>query len=176
MFPLSYQVSTSYARKLLLFNFQGASHRLAVSLSIILHPFPFVNTFFEKIFLLTICQNIDNLNARKREKAPIKNQSPEDKSSGLSGAANQIRTDDLILTKDVLYQLSYSSNSLIVISLIIIAKHISFVKRFFRKKTVILYCSVYYRQKSAFHQDFLAFSQIKSTLISAGLTPLIRDA
>ena len=25
------------------------------------------------------------------------------------GAANQIRTDDLILTKDVLYQLSYSS-------------------------------------------------------------------
>ena len=42
---------------------------------------------------------------------PLKNQSPEEKSSGLFGAANQIRTDDLILTKDVLYQLSYSSNS-----------------------------------------------------------------
>ena len=109
MFPLSYQVSTSYARKLLLFNFQGASHRLAVSLSIILHPSSFVNTFFKKIFLLTICQNIDNLRICKKRKSADKNQSPEDKSSGLSGAANQIRTDDLILTKDVLYQLSYSS-------------------------------------------------------------------
>ena len=29
--------------------------------------------------------------------------------SGNSGAANQSRTDDLILTKDVLYQLSHSS-------------------------------------------------------------------
>ena len=31
--------------------------------------------------------------------------------SGNSGAANQSRTDDLILTKDVLYQLSHSSVS-----------------------------------------------------------------
>ena len=40
---------------------------------------------------------------------PIKSQSPEDFSSGLSGAATRIRTGDLILTKDVLYQLSHSS-------------------------------------------------------------------
>ena len=40
---------------------------------------------------------------------PIKNQSPEGKPSGLSGAATRIRTGDLILTKDVLYQLSHSS-------------------------------------------------------------------
>ena len=31
--------------------------------------------------------------------------------SGFFGAATQIRTGDLILTKDVLYQLSHSSNS-----------------------------------------------------------------
>ena len=46
--------------------------------------------------------------SRKREN-PIKNQSPEANASGLSGAATQIRTGDLILTKDVLYQLSHSS-------------------------------------------------------------------
>ena len=41
--------------------------------------------------------------------SPIKNQSPEGFPSGLSGAATRIRTGDLILTKDVLYQLSHSS-------------------------------------------------------------------
>ncbi len=42
----------------------------------------------------------------------FKNQSPEaHKTSGVSGAATQIRTGDLILTKDVLYQLSHSSKS-----------------------------------------------------------------
>ena len=41
----------------------------------------------------------------------MKNQSPEALTSGLSGAATRIRTGDLILTKDVLYQLSHSSNS-----------------------------------------------------------------
>ena len=42
-------------------------------------------------------------------KIRIKNQSPEGLTSGLSGAATRIRTGDLILTKDVLYQLSHSS-------------------------------------------------------------------
>ena len=42
---------------------------------------------------------------------PIKSQSPEGFPSGLSGAATRIRTGDLILTKDVLYQLSHSSIS-----------------------------------------------------------------
>ena len=127
MFPLSYQVSTSYARKLLLFNFQGASHRLAVSLSIILHPYPFVKTFFEIFILFTYLPTT----SKKTVKKATKNQSPEGNPSGLFGAANQIRTDDLILTKDVLYQLSYSSSLPTVISLLIIAKHIGFVKRFF---------------------------------------------
>ena len=40
---------------------------------------------------------------------PIKNQSPREFPLGLSGAATRIRTGDLILTKDVLYQLSHSS-------------------------------------------------------------------
>ncbi len=48
---------------------------------------------------------------REAEKMPIKNQSPEVKTSGVSGAATRIRTGDLILTKDVLYQLSHSSMS-----------------------------------------------------------------
>ena len=38
-----------------------------------------------------------------------KTKSPEAKPRGLFGAATQIRTGDLILTKDVLYQLSHSS-------------------------------------------------------------------
>ena len=42
-------------------------------------------------------------------KSYIKNQSPEVITSGVSGAATRIRTGDLILTKDVLYQLSHSS-------------------------------------------------------------------
>ena len=39
----------------------------------------------------------------------IENQSPRGLPLGLSGAATRIRTGDLILTKDVLYQLSHSS-------------------------------------------------------------------
>ena len=51
------------------------------------------------------------------------------------GAATQIRTGDLILTKDVLYQLSHSSNTSRVFPLgyVIIAKRYSFVKSFFKK-------------------------------------------
>ena len=47
--------------------------------------------------------------ATKARNNSIKNQSPEVLPSGLSGAATRIRTGDLILTKDVLYQLSHSS-------------------------------------------------------------------
>ena len=42
---------------------------------------------------------------------PYKKPKPRDKISGVSGAATRIRTGDLILTKDVLYQLSHSSMS-----------------------------------------------------------------
>lgn len=40
---------------------------------------------------------------------PVNKLSPKLKSFGLFGAANRIRTDDLILTKDVLCHLSHSS-------------------------------------------------------------------
>ncbi len=52
---------------------------------------------------------------------------------GVFGAANQIRTDDLILTKDVLYQLSHSSRFVSTERLIIISEHSTFVKCFFEK-------------------------------------------
>ena len=66
---------------------------------------------------------------------PIKSQSPEDFSSGLSGAATQIRTGDLILTKDVLYQLSHSSRSqeYFLVTQIIIANIEAFVNTFLEK-------------------------------------------
>ena len=54
---------------------------------------------------------------------------------GRVGAANQIRTDDLILTKDVLYQLSHSS-----ICEIIITKDRWFVKQFFKFAFFMLLC------------------------------------
>ena len=50
---------------------------------------------------------------------------------GIIGAANQNRTDDLILTKDVLYQLSHSSVSL-KSTCIIISENLSFVKSFLK--------------------------------------------
>ena len=48
------------------------------------------------------------------------------------GAATQIRTGDLILTKDVLYQLSHSSRSqeYFLVTLIIIPKYFHFVNTF----------------------------------------------
>ena len=74
-----------------------------------------------------------------QEKIPFKNQSPEGVPSGLSGAATQIRTGDLILTKDVLYQLSHSSKSqeYFLVTQIIIPNLYLFVNRFcesFQKK------------------------------------------
>ena len=48
--------------------------------------------------------------SNQRVAAP-KNQKPQPYGWGFSGAATQIRTGDLILTKDVLYQLSHSSKS-----------------------------------------------------------------
>ena len=49
-----------------------------------------------------------------------------------SGAAIRIRTGDLILTKDALYRLSYSSECLIAFDLDIIAYISNFVNSFLR--------------------------------------------
>ena len=57
------------------------------------------------------------------------------RASGMSGAATQIRTGDLILTKDVLYQLSHSSKYLqgyCPSDLYIIANVFRFVKMFLK--------------------------------------------
>ena len=65
----------------------------------------------------------------------ISNQSPEGKPSGLSGAATRIRTGDLILTKDVLYQLSHSSipQEYFLVTQIIISNKNGFVNTFYKK-------------------------------------------
>ena len=65
-------------------------------------------------------------------KYPYKKPKPRGITSGLSGAATQIRTGDLILTKDVLYQLSHSSKSqgYFPVTQTIISKHFVFVNRF----------------------------------------------
>ena len=65
----------------------------------------------------------------------IKNQSPEANASGLSGAATRIRTGDLILTKDVLYQLSHSSvpQEYFLVTLTIISNIFLFVNTFLKK-------------------------------------------
>ena len=62
----------------------------------------------------------------------IKNQSPEALASGLSGAATRIRTGDLILTQDVLYQLSHSSipQGDFLVTQIIISNNFAFVNTF----------------------------------------------
>ena len=54
---------------------------------------------------------------------------------GLSGAATRIRTGDLILTKDVLYQLSHSSitQGFFLVTQIIISNIFVFVNMFFKK-------------------------------------------
>ena len=67
----------------------------------------------------------------QRVAAP-ENQSPRSDDRGFSGAATQIRTGDLILTKDVLYQLSHSSKSqeYFLVTLIIITKIYGFVNSF----------------------------------------------
>ena len=83
----------------------------------------------------------------KKQKRPlqnlqrlIKNQSPEVLPSGLSGAATRIRTGDLILTKDVLYQLSHSSipQGYFLVTQIIITNIFRFVNIFFLKFVGIL--------------------------------------
>ena len=63
---------------------------------------------------------------------PQKNQKPRSFDRGFSGAATQIRTGDLILTKDVLYQLSHSSISqeYFLVTQTIIAKIRCFVNTF----------------------------------------------
>ena len=69
--------------------------------------------------------------SNQRVAAPEKPKPPA-KSRGFSGAATQIRTGDLILTKDVLYQLSHSSKSqeYFLVTLTIIAKISWFVNTF----------------------------------------------
>ena len=54
---------------------------------------------------------------------------------GLSGAATRIRTGDLILTKDVLYQLSHSSitQGCFLVTQIIIPNIFVFVNTFLKK-------------------------------------------
>ena len=68
-------------------------------------------------------------------KTPIKSQSPRVLPLGLSGAATRIRTGDLILTKDVLYQLSHSSvpQEYFLVTLTIIANYFVFVNSFCKK-------------------------------------------
>ena len=65
-------------------------------------------------------------------KLPLEKPKPRGITSGLSGAATQIRTGDLILTKDVLYQLSHSSVSqeYFPVTQIIITNSLEFVNRF----------------------------------------------
>ena len=65
----------------------------------------------------------------------IKNQSPRVLPLGLSGAATRIRTGDLILTKDVLYQLSHSSipQGYFLVTQIIISNKNRFVNTFHKK-------------------------------------------
>ena len=65
---------------------------------------------------------------------PYKKPKPRGITSGLSGAATRIRTGDLILTKDVLYQLSHSSKvtKIFPYDLIIITNIFSFVNTFFK--------------------------------------------
>ena len=73
--------------------------------------------------------------SHKRSLYPIKSQSPEGFPSGLSGAATRIRTGDLILTKDVLYQLSHSSipQGCLLVTQTIISNISQFVNTFYKK-------------------------------------------
>ena len=64
-----------------------------------------------------------------RAENPHKNQKPSSYDEGFIGAATRIRTGDLILTKDVLYQLSHSSA--FVSTYDIITERRAFVKRKF---------------------------------------------
>ena len=52
------------------------------------------------------------------------------KPSGLFGAGNQNRTDDLVITNDVLYRLSHTSD-FIIISLLYIFVN-TFLKKYFK--------------------------------------------
>ena len=67
--------------------------------------------------------------------SPKENQSPRELPLGLSGAATRIRTGDLILTKDVLYQLSHSSipQGYFLVTQIIITNNFAFVNTFHKK-------------------------------------------
>ena len=70
--------------------------------------------------------------ALQKSAKAYKNQSPRVLPLGLSGAATRIRTGDLILTKDVLYQLSHSSipQGYFLVTQIIISNKSWFVNTF----------------------------------------------
>ncbi len=70
-----------------------------------------------------------NRGKRMRSEYPHRNQKPSSFDEGFIGAATRIRTGDLILTKDVLYQLSHSS--VFVSTYDIIPECRAFVKRKF---------------------------------------------
>ena len=61
-----------------------------------------------KVFSRATPQLVLGISSREM-KLPLEKPKPRGITSGLSGAATRIRTGDLILTKDVLYQLSHSS-------------------------------------------------------------------
>ena len=69
---------------------------------------------------------------------PYKNQKPRSFDRGFSGAATQIRTGDLILTKDVLYQLSHSSISqeCFLVTQTIITNYQRFVNTFLKNISI----------------------------------------
>ena len=77
------------------------------------------------------CRRATEPSSNQRVAAP-ENQNPRPIGRGFSGAATQIRTGDLILTKDVLYQLSHSSISqeYFLVTLTIITKTRGFVNTF----------------------------------------------
>ena len=76
---------------------------------------------------------------------PRKNQSPRVLPLGLSGAATRIRTGDLILTKDVLYQLSHSSitQGCFLVTQTIIPNIFAFVNTFYKKSKKIIFFVFY---------------------------------
>ena len=80
-----------------------------------------------------------------------RNQKPPSFDEGFFGAATQIRTGDLILTKDVLYQLSHSS--VFASTNDIITEPIPFVKRNFHFSKKILSDSAQTVRKQHFRPE-----------------------
>ena len=88
----------------------------AVFSSFFLQKSPCKNRFFH---IQSICAYRKRHSCFSKTLFLCKNKNPTAIAAGLfsAGAANQSRTDDLILTKDVLYQLSHSSKQLMYYSI-----------------------------------------------------------